>query len=126
MNSKEKFIKFIEKLPEKEIEKLMTDIVKPDKTKEMSDFLFNMINGSVIQFTGDREITYYKDNEWIIQQDYKNERLWVRYSLIWNVFEEKFNLNYNQIRNFIKDWIETNTKWKGLTPLTRKSILLFG
>jgi len=115
---KEKLIKFIENLPEREIEKLFKDIIKPDKNQEMSDFLFNMINGSTVKFTGEKEITFYKNNEWIIQQDYKTKFLWIRYSLIWKVFENDFDLNYDQIKEFILSWIEinTDTEWKGLIP----------
>ena len=119
MKTKEKLIEFIQGLPDKDIEKIFFDVVKPNKNKEMSDFLFEMINGSVIKFTGEKEITYYKDNEWVIQHDYKNGRLWIRYSLIWKVFEEKFSLNYDQIKDFISGWVEINTEWRGLTPVIR-------
>jgi len=96
-----------------------------NKSKEMSDLLFSMFNNTVCKITGEKEITYYKlngynpnsdDNEWLFQQDWKNGRLWVKYSLIWKVFEERFGLNYDQIRDFIQDWVETNLNWKGLTP----------
>jgi len=87
-----------------------------DKNKEMSDFLFEMFNKCEQRFTGEKEFTFYKGNKWIYQQDYKNGCLWVRYSLVWAVFEEKFNLNYRQIKDFIASWVETNTEWKGLTP----------
>ena len=67
--------------------------------------------------------TYYKNGEWIIQQDYKNGILWVRYSLIWSVFETKFGLNTLQISDFIDAWVAANTQWHGLTVIGRKEIL---
>ena len=98
-----------------------------DKNKEMSDFLFSMFNNTVLKITGEKEITYYKldgynpnnnnNNQWLFQQDWKNGRLWIRYSLIWQVFEAKFGLNHEQIRDFIGAWVETNLNWKGLTPV---------
>jgi len=117
MKTKDKLIEYIKSLPEQDIEKIFSDIAKPDKNKEMSDFLFDMINGTTMKFTGEKEITFYKNDEWVIQQDYKNGRLWIRYYTIWKVFEEKFKLNYDQIRNFIQAWVETNTEWRGLIPV---------
>ena len=117
MKTKEKLIEFINNLPNEDIEKIFSDVVKPDKTQEMSDLLFGMINKCERHMTGDRRVTYYKNDEWVIQQDYKNGYLWISYSLIWKVFEEKYGLNYQQIKNFIQSWVETNTEWKGLSPL---------
>ena len=95
----------------KSIENNNTEILK-----EMSDFLFSMINGTTIKITGEKEITHYNNNEWIIQQDYKNGYLYINYYKIWKVFEEKYKLKYNEIRDFIRCWVETNTNWNGLTP----------
>ena len=105
----------------KELERIINEPSesKITKEKEMSDFLFSMINGSTMKFTGEEEITYYKGNEWVIQQDYKNGYLWIRYKFIWGVFESKYKLNYNQIKDFIAAWVEANTQWKGLTPHIR-------
>jgi hypothetical protein len=102
---------------EAELKKLQE---KPDKNKDMSDFLFSMLKETKAVITGEKEITHYdlKTNEWLVQEDYKNGKLWVRYSLIWSVFESKFGLNHDQIRDFIKVLVETNLGWKGLTPLT--------
>ena len=89
------------------------------KAKEMSDFLFEMFNKCEQRFTGDentKEFTFYKGKEWIYQQDYKNGYLWISYSLVWKVFEDKYKLNYQQIKYFISSWVETNTNWNGLTP----------
>ncbi len=99
----------------KELEKII-NTPETDKNKEMSDFLFKMFNKCEQRFTGEKEFTFYKGEEWIYQQDYKNNVLWVRYLLVWEVFEERFKLNYQQINDFIASWVETNTEWKGLTP----------
>jgi len=99
----------------KELEKIIHE--SEDKTKEMSDFLLEMFNKVNRQkITGEKELTCYIDDKWLYQQDYKNGKLWIRYLLIWKVFESRFNLNYNQIRDFIQGWVETNLGWKGLTP----------
>ena len=94
----------------------------------MSDFLFEMFNNTVVKVTGEKELTYYQldgydpnnkygnNNQWLFQQDWKNGNLWVRYQLIWRVFKERFGLNYNKTREFIRGWVETNLNWRGLTP----------
>ncbi len=123
MNIKEKLIEFINSRKEAELESLFKEIVKPDKNKEMSDFLFEMFNKvDKFRITGEKETTYYIGNDWLFQQDYKNGYLWIRYSLIWLVFESKIGLNHEQIRNFINSWIETNIGWKGLTPRTSDNL----
>jgi DNA phosphorothioation-dependent restriction protein DptG len=89
-----------------------------DKTKEMSDFLFAMLKETTAKIVEEKIITFCdKNDEWLIQQDYKNGYLWVRYFLIWKVFEEKYKLNHQEIKEFIQGWMETNTGWKGLTPV---------
>jgi hypothetical protein len=101
----------------KELERIIN---KPEisKEQEMSDFLFSILKETTTKITGEKEITHYKTGteDWVIQQDYKNGQLWVQYYLIWSVFESKFGLNYNEIRDFIAGWMETNTGWNGLTP----------
>lgn len=118
MNNKEKLIEIIKSLDDSKIDLLFNELNPNDKNKEMSDFLFATINGCKMKMTGEKEITYYNSNNvWIIQQDYKNGNLWIRYSLIWEVFEKKYKLNYEQIRDFISSWVETNLNWKGFTPV---------
>jgi len=119
MNKKEQAQKELDQIKDrvKDLERILKE-PEISKEKEMSDFLFDMLNGTIRKMTGKNEVTHYRasDNEWLFQQDYENGRLWVRYSLIWSVFETKYSLNYKQTIDFIKGWIEANTKWRGLTP----------
>ena len=86
------------------------------KEKEMSDFLFGMINKCEMQLAVDKDgvTTYYKNNEWIIQQDYIFNCLRVRDSLIWQVFKTRFGLNSKEIKDFIDAWVQNNTQWRRL------------
>jgi hypothetical protein len=97
-----------------------------DKTKEMSDFLFTILSKTESKITNEKEITHYiiGTDEWLIQQDWKNGRLWVRYSLIWQIFESRFGLKYGEIRDFIGSWVETNLGWNGLTPQTEHIFII--
>jgi len=119
MKTKEDYIKEIKQMADeaiKKIEKVYADS-KPNKNKEMSDFLFSMFFPTEMRNTGEKEFTFYnKKDEWMFQQDYKNSLLRISYDRIWKVFEDQFDLNDNQIRNFIAAWVETNTNWQGLTP----------
>jgi hypothetical protein len=101
----------------KELERIMNE-PEVSKEKEMSDFLFSMLANMESEITGEKETTFYRksDHEWLIQQDYKNGYLRVRYSLIWSIFGNRFKLDYNQISHFIHGWIEINVGWKGLIP----------
>ena len=122
MNNKEKLLEIINSLDESKIDLLFNELNKPDINKEMSYFLFETINGCIMKMTGEKEITYYNsDNEWIIQQGWESQKLWVNYPLIWKVFKEKYKLNDQQISNFISTWVEINLNWKSLTP--QKSLI---
>jgi hypothetical protein len=105
---------------EKEVKELRKIIQEPeiDKEKEMSDFLFSMLKKTIREITDEKNVTLFRpeDNEWLVRLDYKNGILWVQYSLIWEVLETKFGLNYDQIRDFIAGWVEVNTEWRGLAP----------
>jgi len=103
-----------------------------DKYKAMSDFLFKMFNNTVVKLTGEKELTYFRldgydvnkpnSNVYLFRQDLKNGILLVRYQLIWQVFKERFGFNHNEIRDFIRDWVETNLNWKGLTPINENNL----
>ena len=117
---KDKLKSIIDTLDDNKLSKLSENNIDKsniDKTKEMSDFLFSMFNGLIMKIVNKKQISYYnKDNQWIVQQDYKNSGLWIRYKLIWKVFEEKYSLKDQEISNFIEGWVEANLNWRGLTP----------
>jgi hypothetical protein len=117
-NVKQNLINLINNLDENKLKEVLTQLA-PEKSKEqeMSDFLFSKLKEMTSNITGIKEVTYYDaDNKFLIQQDYRNERLYVSYHRIWSIFESKYGLNYNQIRDFIAVWVETNLGWKDLTP----------
>lgn len=108
----------------KELEKIINE-PEISKGQEMSDFLFSLLKERTDRITGEKQTTSYNSKgEWLIQQDYKNSTLWVSYWRIWQYFESKFDLNYIEIKDFIKVWIETNTGWKGLTPKSSRALSL--
>ena len=69
---------------------------------------------------GDFEISdkYYRDVKYniIFEQDYKSKEFWISYNKIWSVFQSKYGLNYNQIRDIISGWLKEDSKLSALTP----------
>jgi len=63
-------------------------------------------------------ITYYRDGQWIFQQDLKNKYLWCYYYKVWKVFEIDFILNYNQIQSLIKDVVGKALNCEQFEPYT--------
>jgi len=117
-NIKQNLINLINNLDENKLKEVLTQLVPENtsKEKEMSDFLFSKLKEMTSRITGEKEVTYYdSDGKWFIQQDFKNEKLYVSYNQIWSVFESKYGLNLDQIKDFIAAWVETNLGWKGMT-----------
>ena len=122
-NDRKEYFEFLDSI-EKMIKeaRLKESEKQPEKNQdqEIHEFLFECFNNKHHKITGEKEITFYNDkNEWMYQQDYKNGGLWISYDRIWSILESKSGLNYNQIKELINDWVETNLGWKGLTPLYR-------
>ena len=56
-----------------------------------------------------------KDMDMVFYQDSKNHYFKVRYDIIWQVFESKYNMNYQQIQEFIRGILERDFKLGGYT-----------
>src|SRR6478735_5117708 len=90
-----------------------------DSEKELLEFIKeNMLNLKIIELKNYPDyIMYFNDKgENIFQQDLKTPWFYVRYNLIWKVFETKFNLNYKETSNLIKGIVEQAYKLQGVTP----------
>ena len=116
---KERLKELIESLDEQSIKEVL-DILsenKEDNLKKASDFMFELCNGMSLKMTRDKEITYYNSkNEWILQQNYKNNELFYNYYRVYLFLKPLFNDDTHKINKFIGGWVETNLNWKGLTP----------
>ena len=98
-----------------ELKKIINQTDEKDKSVEMSEFLFDMINNSKLKIT-ENGLGLHRDDNYLFLQDLKNQYVWVNYYQIWLVFYERFSLSYEQTQAFIKAWVETNLNWKGFTP----------
>jgi hypothetical protein len=67
--------------------------------------------------------TFYVDKEQIplfyYYQDENNEYVYVNYDKIWVFFESIFGLNYLQIQEIVKVWLEETYNLRGATPFTK-------
>jgi hypothetical protein len=52
----------------------------------------------------------------VMGQDYIDKLIWVSYEDIWGKLESEFSLNYGEIRDLIRGWLEEDYKLKGFTP----------
>lgn len=83
--------------------------------KEIVDFIESILS-DLIPFHMDNEPTsfYYMklNGDWILDQDNNSDRLWVRYEDFWEVLETKYFIDYKDIQNIIKYFVEQVFKQK--------------
>ena len=98
--------------------------------EEMKKVVDDKLNGCVIKTSdeypdsyfnckaiGTANICYVKDDRVIMEQDLKNDRLYVRFDGFWSVFSNEFSLEYTDIQAIIKILVEQHLKCKVGTPL---------
>ena len=63
-------------------------------------------------------INYYNlQGEWLMEYNKKRGHTWISYWYIWSVFEKKYNMNYNEIEQFMKNMMLIHFKIKETTPI---------
>lgn len=113
---KEKIENLIKELGINEVESILQEMkskvnVKEDFKKDFIDFL----TGCTISFDGD-DIDYKKDG-YLLFFYKKNENIFnVRYS-IWVNFENKYKLNYQELKDLLVSVVEEVLNYKGVTPI---------
>ena len=58
----------------------------------------------------------FKNDECYFYFNLKNRRFYVEYDKIWSIFQSKFELNYIDIKSFMKYMLERHFKLMGFTP----------
>jgi hypothetical protein len=101
---------------EKELQVLNTIISQPEKTKEQR--FFELFNGLQLKFDfekyRDRLFFFRGDEVWLIY-DLKDKYLWVLHEK-WEVFENEYSMDYDEIQTFIKNMVERHFNLKGVEP----------
>ena len=80
----------------------------------------NKILSECTERVTDKNTTEYinKEGKHIFELEIENKSFWVKYSLVWAVFENRYTLKYSDIQHIIKTWLLEAFKLRGVTPLT--------
>ena len=65
-------------------------------------------------------ITYYRDGQWVFQQDLKNKILWCYYHEVWRIFEKEYSMNYQDIQALHNKLVGKALNCEGFTPRYRR------
>jgi len=57
-----------------------------------------------------------KGGEWVFELNLGNKCFWVRYTLVWKVFENRYTPKYYDIQGIIKTWLYDAFKLRDVTP----------
>ena len=56
---------------------------------------------NVVKYSSDNCRTYFLDKELMFQQDWRNKKLYYRYSLIYRIFENEFKMSEKEINKLV-------------------------
>ena len=84
-------------------EEFFLDVIKDIKLREQTKY--------------PESVFWEKNGKILFEQDFKNNMLYVDYKSIWVIFEKIFSLQNAEIQRFLKNGVDENLNWKGLTPV---------
>ena len=86
-----------------------------EKMKEVID---KNLDGCVIKTTDEYPNSYLftQGDRYVMEQDQKNDHLWVRWDGLWSIFSNDFCLEYEDIQAIIKFMVEQHLRSKVGTP----------
>ena len=101
---------------ENEAKELRKIIEVPEKQKiSAEDYLKDILSKCIGKVT-EGYITWYIDDQWIFQQDLKNKYLWCYYYKVWKVFEDEYDMQYDDIQRLQKNVVGKALNCKEFTP----------
>jgi hypothetical protein len=109
---------------EKQIESLKREAQKQtQKEGEMEQRFKSLLNGLRIEIDDKRpDSVYYIKSGRILFELYqdpnnkKEKHFWCNTILVWSVFEDEYNLNYDETQVFIKNMVEKYLKLEAVIP----------
>ena len=117
MSKKEELKKLIDNIDNSTIEKIC-DLLRNDesqKNKEMVDFFLSKFNGSTVKLENGYVKYFTPNGDWLFTQNNEKNECYVSYQQIWSVYKSKYELNQQQINEFIKGILEEHFKLKRFT-----------
>jgi hypothetical protein len=92
------------------------------KVEEMEEWFKSLLNGLEIAINDNKpNSVFYKKNIKVIFELYqgsKKKYFYCDYDLVWSIFHNKYNLNYDETQAFIKSMVEEHLKLGAVTPFS--------
>lgn len=115
----------INNLTQEQVEAIKTQIVefeaknsKPTPEQRFAELIQGLEIKTDLENYPD-SIFYFRGNEYWAEYDSKNNYFWLSYSKMWSVFEKKYGLNYEQVKELIGKKVEEHFKRKGVTTYNK-------
>ena len=119
---KEKIENLIKEVSINEVESILQEIKSKVNVKEnlKKDFI-ELLTGCNISFDGD-DIDYRKDGKLMFYYRKNKNSFYFDFG-IWSNFEDKYNLNYQELKDLLVGLVEEVLNYKGVAPLQQKTDL---
>ena len=99
------------------LEAEIAELKKPDKTP--GERFWELVSDTTLKFDFVRypnTIFGFRDGKYVLEYDFKNNHLWLRYSTVWSILEYEYSLNYGDVQSLVKNEVEEYFKCKVVTP----------
>lgn len=104
---------------EKGLLNIFWDLPEDEEKEDAKEWFGNLLSQMRLDFTRPNLILFFIDEELLLEQDSKNNHMWVSYTKIWSILEREYNMKYTDIQIFIKTMAEEHFKVKLSAPSTR-------
>ena len=97
----------------------MKYIITESKIEQVVIKYLNKLYGDLEEYRTDEypdKVFFINSKKVYMEQELKNEMLWVDYDTIWKDLEDTFSLEYEDIQSIITKWAEETYKLRGVTP----------
>lgn len=104
--------------------RLLEEYVKtipPAKTKEelMEEAFIGLMNQGLTLKLGDGEMTYYKDDKWVVHHKFESKQSWFAYGMFWSFFVKSFSCYHMEIKDFLDRMLVKHLIREGFTTCTK-------
>jgi hypothetical protein len=103
----------------------MKYIITENKLENVVIKYLNKMYGDLEEYRTDERpnsIFFVRGEKVYMEQDLKNDYLYVDYETIWSDLKNTFLLEYNDIKSVISKWVEETYNLRGVTPLDGRTI----
>jgi restriction endonuclease S subunit len=102
----------------KELENQIEELKKESQKEEMEQWFKSLLNGLEIEIDDNEpDSVFYKKNGKVIFELYQGSEIffYCDYNLVWSIFHNKYNLNYDETQAFIERMVEKHLKLSKVT-----------